>query len=152
MMWARPAATRLYQKFKSANTDYHVSFAAPPVIAAEDRYGHTWYDWRTIVDNVDAIVPMLYTANPPQMGWTTNAQPLAGGKPTDRTVPRDVVTQFYAAMPEQKSKLLLGVNSFPWSGYEFECESAGRLTTSIGRAKTHPFEYMEQQAARYGKR
>lgn len=146
---------KLYQAFKSANADYHVSYAAPPVISSRDRYGETWFDWATISANADAIVPMLYTANPPQMGWTTSAQPVAGGKPTERTVPRDMVTlmgEFYAAMPERKSKLLLGINSFPWAGYEFRCESAGRLATAIGRARTQPFEYMERQAALYGKR
>jgi len=145
----------LYQEFKSASADYHVSFAAPPVISANDRFGSIWFDWAALAGSVDAIVPMLYTANPPSIGWATNAQPLAGSKQTGATVPRDVVTlmsDYYAAMGDQKSKLLLGVNSFPWPGYEFRTRAADRLSATAGAGKTQPFDYMESQAAIYGKR
>lgn len=155
----RPLVNRFFQKLnqalKSANAEYHLSFAAPPVISSKDRFGSDWFDWPTIAANVDAIVPMLYTANPPQIGWTTNAQPLAGGRPTERTVPRDVVSlmgDYYDAIPDQRPKLLLGINSFPWAGYEFRSKSADPFAVATGRASTQPFEYMEQQAALYGKR
>jgi spore germination protein len=145
----------LYQEFKSANSDYHVSFAAPPVISANDRFGSTWFDWASIAGSVDAIVPMLYTANPASIGWATNAQPLAGSKQTGATVPRDVVTlmgDYYTELGDQKSKLLLGMNSFPWAGYEFRTRTADRLSATAGAGKTQAFDYMESQAVTYGKR
>ncbi|HET8546971.1 MAG TPA: glycosyl hydrolase family 18 protein [Bryobacteraceae bacterium] len=146
---------KLYQAFKSANSSYQISYAAPPVISSKDRFGSDWFDWSAIAPCVDAIVPMLYTANPPSIGWTTVAEPLAGSKQTGSTVPRDVVTlmgDYYEALGDQKSKLLLGVNSFPWSGYEFRARSAARLAAILERGKTQPYEYMQAQAALYGKR
>ena len=97
---------------------------------------------------------MLYTANPPQIGWTTVAQPLAGSKDGGPTVPRDVVTlmgEYYAQLGEHKGKLLLGVNSFPWPGYEFRARSAARLATILERGRTKPYAMLEQ-AALYGRR
>jgi hypothetical protein len=88
---------------------------------------------------------MLYTANLPSIGWATSAQPLAGSKATDRTVDRDVVTligDYYNALGDQKGKLLLGINAFPWRGYEFRCESAARLAATLDRGTLQPFDYL----------
>jgi spore germination protein YaaH len=147
---------RLYGTFKSARWDYHISYAAPPVISKADRFAQSWLDWPTIARNTDAIIPMLYTANPPSIGWATGAQPLAGGRGADGVVARDVGTlmsDYYAAAPQERAKLLLGVNSFPWPGYEFlRCRSQERLSTTIERGQTRPYDYLEAQAARYGRR
>ena len=136
----------LYPSFKSANPDYHIAYAAPPVIASTDRFATDWLDWAAISGSVDAIIPMLYTPNPPSIGWSTSPEPLAGSKPTAQTVARDV-TNYYSALGDGKSKLLLGINSFPWSGYEFRCRTAERLSSTLGAGKIQPFDYMESQAA-----
>src|SRR2546423_960883 len=68
----------LSRTFKRANHRYHISFAAPPVISREDRYGVHWLDLKGIADAVDAVIPMGYTMNPPSIGWTTNPEPLGG--------------------------------------------------------------------------
>ena len=146
---------KLYEAFKSASSSYHISYASPPVISAKDRFGPDYFDWAAIAPCVDAIVPMMYTANPPQIGWTTVAQPLAGSKDGGPTVPRDVVTlmgEYYAQLGEHRGKLLLGVNSFPWPGYEFRARSAARLATILERGRTKPYAEMLEQAALYGRR
>src|SRR2546425_5573459 len=97
---------------------------------------------------------MLYTANPPSIGWTTSAEPLAGSKATERTITRDVVTLMddsYTALGGQKDKLLLGINCFPWPGVEFQCRTADRLAASIGLGKSQPFEYLDRNAQADGK-
>lgn len=154
-----PLTTRffqaLYQAFKGADPAYHIAFAAPPVISPKDRFSVHWLDWGAIAGSVDAIIPMVYTANPPGIGWTTNSEPLAGGRPTERTVARDLVTlmgDYYEATGGQKDKLLLGVWSFPWNGFEFRCRTAERLSPILERGTSQPFEFMEAQAQQYGKR
>jgi spore germination protein YaaH len=145
----------LYQAFKSASPDYHIAYAAPPVISPHDRFGADWLDWPAIAGAVDAIIPMLYTANPPSIGWTTSPEPLAGSKATAQTVSRDIVTlmgDYYNALGAQRSKLLLGINAFPWAGYEFRCRAADRLAPTVGAGKRQPWDYLDAQAKVYGKR
>ncbi|MEK7406142.1 MAG: glycosyl hydrolase family 18 protein [Acidobacteriota bacterium] len=145
----------LSRTFKDANPDYHLAFAAPPVISANDRYGVNWFDWPAAAEAVDAIVPMLYTANPPSIGWTTSPEPLAGSQPTQRTVARDIVTlmaDYYEAVAGRRDKLLLGVSAFPWPGYEFRCRTPERLSPILERGVSRPLDYLEAQARKYGKR
>ena len=145
----------LCQALKGASANYHLAYAAPPVISASDRFAASWLDWASIAPSVDAIIPMLYTANPASIGWTTGAEPLAGSTATARTVPRDVVTlmaDYQAAVAGQKDKLLLGINSFPWTGYEFRSRTAARLAPIMQAGATRPYDYMEAQAGLYGKR
>jgi spore germination protein YaaH len=145
----------LGQTFKDANSEYHVSVAAPPVISPRDRYAVHWLDWQAIADSVDAIIPMLYTANPPSIGWSTNAQPLAGGGHTDEVVARDTVTlmaDYCEVLGGRTDKLLVGIPSFPSPGYEFRCATAERLSPIIGRGSRKAFEELEAQARTYGRR
>jgi hypothetical protein len=145
----------LYQTLKAAGANYHLAYAAPPVISANDRFGASWLDWASIAPSVDAIIPMLYTANPASIGWTTGAEPLTGSTATARTVSRDVVTlmaDYQAAVAGQRDKLLLGINSFPWTGYEFRSRTAARLSPIMKAGATRPYDFMEAQAALYGKR
>lgn len=146
---------KLQETVKAANPTCHIAFAAPPVISPNDRYGASWLDWPSIAQAVDAIVPMIYTASPPSIGWTTSPEPLAGSRAGGPTVARDVVTlmeDYYRALGDHRSKLLLGMNSFPFRGYEFQARTAERLAPTLGPGKPQPFEYLEAQAARYGKR
>jgi hypothetical protein len=145
----------LGQTFKAADANYHVSVAAPPVISRDDRFAVHWLDWQAIADSVDAIVPMLYTANPPSIGWSTNAQPLGGGGQTPRVVARDTATlmsRYVEAVGGRKEKLLVGIPSFPSGGYEFRCTKAERLSPTIGRGAKKTFEEMEALARVYGRR
>jgi hypothetical protein len=146
---------RLYGVFKTARWDYHVSYASPPVISEADRFAEKWLDWPAIARNVDAIIAMMYTANPPSIGWATSPEPLAGGRGADRVVARDVTTlmnEYYTQLGDARGKLLLGINAFPWQGYEFRCRSADRLANTMERGQTRPYDYLEAQAALYGKR
>ncbi len=145
----------LNDTFKSANSSYHVSFATPPVISANDRFGVHYVDWPDLIQAVDAVIPMLYTVNPPSIGWTTNPQPLAGGGFTAGLVARDTVTvmsDFYMAAGWNRNKLLLGISSLQMGGYEFRCRTAQRNSPILAAGTRRPLDWLEQQAAIYGRR
>jgi spore germination protein YaaH len=144
----------LSRTFRRANRSYHLSFAAPPVIAPNDRYGTSWMDLDAIASAVDAIIPMGYTMNPPSIGWSTNPEPLAGGGKGPRTTTRDLQTMlrdYLAAMGGRKEQLLPGV-SLSFGGYEWRCRTAERLSPTIGRGVAKTFEECEAQARQHGKR
>ena len=131
----------------------HRAYAAPPVISARDRFGASWIPWDRIVPAVDAVIPMIYTANPPSIGWSTNPEPLEGGGSTPQTVTRDIVTlmrDYLVAVP--RAKLLLGINAFPFAGYEFRCRTEQRLSPTLGPGRRRPFAEMEAQARLHGAR
>jgi spore germination protein YaaH len=154
----RELVTRFFQflsrTFKAANPAYHISFAAPPVISARDRYGASWLDMAGIADAVDAIIPMGYTMNPPSIGWTTNPEPLAGGGKAATTTTRDLQTMvrdYLAAMGGRKEKLLPGV-SLDFAGYEWRCRTEERLSPILGRGVSKSLAECEEKARLHGQR
>lgn len=150
----RPLVTQFFRMLRDALPKQHISYAAPPVIAAKDRFGAHWPDWKAIADLVDAIIPMLYISNPPSIGWTTNPEPLAGGGSTPATAQRDIVTLMgdYIEAVGRKEKLLLGISSLHSGGYEFRSRTDRPLSPILRPGVRQPYEYLEAQARKYGKR
>jgi spore germination protein YaaH len=151
----------LNQTFKSTNPEYHLSFATAPVISRNDRFATAWPDYAAIAHLVDAIIPMGYTMNPPAIGWTTSAEPLAGGGKAAHTTTRDMQTMvedYLAALGGQRRKLLVGV-SLDFGGHEWRCRTDQPLSPTLDRgarrsiaeceaaARTHGRRWHEQQAA-----
>jgi spore germination protein YaaH len=144
----------LHQTFKQANPEYHLSFAAPPVISQRDRYGTSWLDLRTITRYVDAVIPMGYTMNPPSIGWTTNPEPLGGGGEAAGTTTRDLKTlvgDYLNAMGGAKEKLLLGV-SLDFGGYEWRCRTDTPLSPILGKGISRSLAECEEQTKLHGSR
>jgi spore germination protein YaaH len=144
----------LRETFREARSDYHLSFAAPPVISEQDRFGASWLDMKGIAASVDAIIPMGYTMNPPSIGWTTNPEPLGGGGKGANTTTRDLrtmVADYLQAMGGQKEKLLPGI-SLDFGGYEWRCRTEERLSPILGRGIRKSLAECEEQARRHGRR
>jgi hypothetical protein len=138
----------LSKTFKGANPAYHLSFAAPPVISRDDRYGVPWLDLRAIAEAMDAIIPMGYTMNPVSIGWTTNPEPLGGGGKAGTTTTRDIKTMvhdYLEAMGGQKRKLLPGV-SVDFGGYEWRCRTDLRLSPILAKGVPKTLAECEEQA------
>lgn len=154
----RELVTRFFQilsrTFKSANPNYHITFAAPPVISKDDRFATKWLDMKAIADVVDGIIPMGYTQNPPTIGWATNPEPLGGGGRAAHTTTRDIKTMvrdYLDAMGGKKEKLLVGV-SVNFGGYEWRCRTDQRLSPIVGRGILKSLAECEQKARKHGQR
>ncbi len=154
----RELVTRFFQilakTFKSANPDYHITFAAPPVIAKTDRFATTWLDLKAIAEVVDGIIPMGYTLNPPSAGWATNPEPLGGGGHAAWTTTRDfetMVCDYLEAMGGHREKLLAGV-SLKLGGYEWRCRTDQRLSPTLGNGVWHSLAECEVKAIEHGPR
>jgi len=150
--------TRFFQilakTFKTAKLTYHITFAAPPVIAAKDRFGTSWLDLKRIAEVVDGIIPMGYTQNPPSAGWTTNPEPLRGGGRAAWTTTRDIETMvrdYLDAMGGHKEKLLLGV-SLKFGGYEWRCRTDQRLSSTLDKGIWRSLAECEVKAREHGAR
>ncbi|MCZ7648938.1 MAG: glycoside hydrolase family 18 protein [Planctomycetota bacterium] len=101
----------LHDTLKAANPAYHISYAAPPVISADDKYGAAWLDFKTIVRHVDHITFMSYCMFTPTIGWTGSAQPVRGGGKVGAHA-RDydtVIKDYLEATGGAKEKLVLGL-------------------------------------------
>ncbi len=154
----RELVTRFFQilakTFKAANPNYHLTFAAPPVIDAKDRFGTSWLDLKAIAEAVDGIIPMGYTQNPPSAGWTTNPEPLAGGGRATWTTTRDIQTMvrdYLDAMGGRKKKLLVGV-SLKFGGYEWRCRTDRPLAPILDKGTWRSLEECEAKAREHGMR
>ena len=154
----RELVTRFFQvlakTLKATNPQYHLSFAAPPVIAPDDRFATSWLDLKAIAEVVDAIIPMGYTQNPPSIGWTTNPEPLGGGGKAAWTTTRDmqtVVRDYLQAMGGHKQKLLLGV-SLNFGGYEWRCRTDERLSSTLGKGVWRSLSDCEAAVRQHGLR
>lgn len=124
---------KLRKAFKAVRPDYHLSWAAPPVISAEDRYGTAWPDYASIAEELDALAIMSYTMNPPTAGWTGGPVPVAGGGRVGNHA-RDCVTllrDYHEATGGRKGKLLLGIG-LSRGGAEWDCRGDGPLAPIIG--------------------
>jgi spore germination protein len=144
----------LQKTFKSANPDYHLSFAAPPVIAAKDRFGTSWLDLKAIAEAVDAIIPMGYTQNPPTAGWASNPEPLSGGGHAAWTATRDIETMvgdYLEAMGSHKEKLLAGV-SLTLGGYEWRCRTEAPLSPTLDKGAWRSLAECEAKMRQHGAR
>lgn len=144
----------LSQTFKKADPGYHVSFAAPPVISPEDRFATKWLDLKAIAGDVDAVIPMGYTMNPPSIGWTTNPEPLGSGGRAPQTTTRDLrtmVRDYLSAMGGRKEKLLPGV-SVAFGGYEWRCRTDGPLAPIAGKGVPRSLQECEESARQHGRR
>lgn len=154
----RPLVGRFFhllrERFNKANPRYHISFAAPPVISPEDRFATKWLDLKALAADVDAVIPMGYTMNPPSIGWTTNPEPLGGGGKGAQTTTRDLrtmVRDYLAAMGGRKKKLLPGV-SVSFGGYEWQCRTDRRLAPIAGRGVPKSLQECEASARQHGSR
>jgi spore germination protein YaaH/predicted DNA-binding transcriptional regulator AlpA len=144
----------LAKSFKAANPNYHITFAAPPVIDARDRFGTSWLDLKGIAEAIDGIIPMGYTQNPPSAGWTTNPEPLGGGGRAAWTTTRDIETMvrnYLDAMGGHKEKLLVGV-SLKSGGYEWRCRTDQRLAPILDKGTWRSLEECEDKAREHGAR
>ncbi len=153
----RDLLTRFFQilnkTFRAERPDYHLSFAAPPVISKEDKYGVTWIDYAAIAKEVDAIIPMGYTMNPPTIGWTTNAEPIAGGGKVATTTTRDLATlvaDYKQAMGGSSEKLLLGI-SLSFGGHEWTTRTDQPLSPTIGKPTPLTLDQAHAAAKQYGR-
>jgi chitinase len=154
----RELVTRFFQvlakTFKGENPDYHISFAAPPVISAKDRFATSWLDLAAIAEVVDAIIPMGYTQNPPTAGWTTNPEPLGGGGRAAWTTTRDIQTMvrdYAQAIGGHKEKLLAGV-SLKFGGYEWRCRTGTPLSPILDNGVWRSLPECEARAREHGAR
>ncbi len=154
----RELVTRFFQvllrTFKGANPEYHLTFAAPPVIASNDRFATTWLDLRAMAEVVGGIIPMAYTQNPPTIGWTTNPEPLGGGGKAAWTTTRDLQTtvrDYLSAMGGHKEKLLAGV-SLQFGGYEWRCRTDQRLAPILAKGVWCSLAECEDKARAHGRR
>jgi hypothetical protein len=144
----------LAQTFRAARGDYHLSYAAPPVISPKDRYGVAWLDLKSITDSVDAVIPMGYTMNPPSEGWSTNPEPLVGGGRAPWTTTRDLETMvrdYLDAMGGRKKKLLPGV-SVDFGGYEWRCRTDRPLSPTLAHGVRKTLADCREQAKIHGER
>src|SRR4051812_41478327 len=66
----------LREHFKAACADYHLSWASPGVISAQDKFGEAWIDFAGVAEQIDAFTIMSYVMNPPAIGWSGGAQPV----------------------------------------------------------------------------
>jgi len=143
----------LRKTFKSVRKDYHLSWAAPPVISARDRYGAAWPDYRAISAEVDAFAIMSYTMNPPTAGWTGGAVPVSGGGLVDGH-PRDLATElsdYLAATGGRKDRLLVGLGNSR-AGVEWDCRGDGPLSPIVGKPRALSPESARANAGTYGRR
>lgn len=143
----------LRETFGTAKPGCHITFAAPPVISPQDRYGTAWLDLRAIAEQVDAIIPMGYTQNPPSIGWTTNPEPLGGGGKAPWTTTRDLQTtvrDYLEAMGGARAKLLAGL-SLKFGGYEWRCRTQERLSPTVGKGVWKSLAECEAQAKAHGR-
>ncbi len=143
----------LHKAFKEARPDYHLSWASPPVVSADDPYGASWIDYEAVADLVDALAIMSYTMNPPTIGWTTGAQPVEGGGKV-KGHPRDYVTcirDYVQATGGRAEKLLLGLSNYR-GGTEWTCRSGEPLSPIIGKPRKLTPEQARANADRHGRR
>lgn len=144
----------LAETFRAARPDYHITFAAPPIISKDDRYATPWLDLKAIADVVDGIIPMGYTQNPPSIGWTTNPEPVGGGGRAAHTTTRDLrtmVRDYLAAMGGRPEKLLPGV-SLAFGGYEWRARTDRPLAPTIARGVPLSLRAAEARAQAHGRR
>lgn len=136
-----PLVTAFFQKlhdaFKGARSDYHLSWASPPVIAASDKFGASWVDYAAVAKSLDVFATMSYTMNPPSIGWTTGAQPVGGGGLVG-SHPRDYSTMIHdyvAATGGAKNKILLGIGT-DRGGVEWDAATDGALARTLSGPRT----------------
>jgi GH18 family chitinase len=131
----------------------HLTWASPPVIAAGDRYGEAWPDYRAIADVVDGFCIMSYCMAPPRIGWTTGAQPVAGG-PVVTGHRRDYTTciaDYVEAIGGRADKLLLGIAN-DRAGTEWTCRGPDALSPIVGDPRPLSAEEARERAAEFGRR
>ena len=139
--------------FKRTWPEYHLSWASPPVISPEDRYGVAWPDYAAAARELDALAIMAYALCPPSIGWTGADQPVRGGGFVG-THPRDVATvvaDYAAATQGRKDTLLLGINSL-YGGWEWRCRKDSPHANIIGRGRRLSPTDAAAGAAKWGRR
>lgn len=143
----------LRKEFKAAGADYHISYASPPVVSSKDRYGAAWIDYAAVADEIDAFAIMSYCLNPPTIGWTGSAQPVAGGgKVTGHARDYATLVQDYLdATGGRKEKLLLGISNTR-GGTEWTCRTERPLSPIVGKPKKLAPEEARANAEEYGRR
>ena len=143
----------LHKAFKAARPDYHITWASPPVINAQDKYAEAWPHYAAIADLVDGFAIMSYCMSPPTSGWTGSAQPVEGGGKVNGHV-RDYVTciqDYLAATGGRADKLLLGISN-DLGGTEWTCRTNQPLSPIIGRPRPLTPEQARANAVTHGRR
>lgn len=131
----------------------HLTWASPPVISPEDRWGQDWPDYRAITELVDGFCIMSYCMAPPRIGWTTGAQPMAGG-PVVTGHRRDFETcirDYLRATGNRPEKLLLGIATAR-GGTEWTCRGPDVLSPIVGDPRPLSAQEARRQAAEHGRR
>ena len=146
----------LHKKFKKARADYHLSWASPPVIAASDKFGESWVDYRAIAEYLDAFTVMSYCMLPVGIGWTGSAQPVEGGGKVGEHA-RDYATclqDYLDATGGRKEKIVLGIGNAR-GGTEWKCRSDQPLANIyplIAKPRALTAEEARANAAKHGRK
>ncbi len=143
----------LNKTFKAVRTDYSITWASPPVIAAQDKYGEAWPDYKAIADLVGGFAIMSYCMSPPTAGWTGSAQPFEGGGKVNGHA-RDYATcikDYMEATGGRADKLLLGISN-DRGGTEWDCRTDQPLSPIIGKPRRLTPEQARANAEKYGRR
>jgi spore germination protein len=143
----------LREHFKAARADYHLSWASPGVISAQDKFGEAWIDYAGVAEQIDAFTIMSYVMNPPAIGWSGGAQPVDGGGKVG-THARDYVTMlqdYLEATGNKKEKLLLGISN-DLGGTEWTCRTNQPLSQYFGRPRKLTAEQATENSKKYGRK
>jgi GH18 family chitinase len=144
---------KLNKAFKAARPDYQVFWASPPVIAAQDKYGAAWPDYKAIAELIDGFCIMSYCMCPPTVGWTGGAQPVRGGGKVSGHA-RDYaacIDDYLAATGGRKDKLLLGIAN-DLGGTEWTCRSDQPLSPIIGKPRKLDAQEARANAQKHGRK
>ncbi len=143
----------LRRKADSIRSGLHISWASPPVISPEDKFGESWPDFKAVAERLDAFAIMAYCMCPPTAGWTGSAQPVAGGGKVGNHA-RDFATligDYMAATGGRREKLLLGISTSR-GGTEWDCRTDKPLSPIVGKPRPLKPEQARANAEKYGRR
>ncbi len=143
---------RLRKAFDDVRPGCHITWASPPVVATQDRWGECWVDYRAVADLVDAFAIMSYCMNPPTIGWTTGAQPVRGGGKVSGHA-RDYATcieDYLRATGGRNDKLLLGIAN-DRGGTEWTCRTDQAFSPIIGEPRRLTPQEARANAGEHGR-
>lgn len=143
----------LRDKFKAARADYHLTWASPGVISADDKFGDSWPDYKAAAELLDGLTIMSYVMCTPTIGWTGAAQPLGGGGRIGAHARdyRTLLQDYLAATGGRKDKLLFGLAN-DRGGSEWDCRTDQPLSRIIGKPRTLTAAQARENAGKHGRK
>ncbi|GMV80226.1 MAG: hypothetical protein AMXMBFR7_14100 [Planctomycetota bacterium] len=153
----REAVTALFKQTREQldkiRPGLHLSYASPPVISAEDKFGQAWMDYRAIAAQIDHFTIMSYCMTPPTIGWTGSAQAVRGGGKVGEH-PRDYATlmeDYLKATGGAKEKLMLGID-LGRGGTEWTAAGPGRGASIVGKPRALSAAEARANAEKHGRK